>query len=233
AAIAGASAGAVIGAAYASGMAARDIRAHALDLASNPIAALRTRLSEGAVSLSGWRSVTSAETALSFILPDAVPDDFAALRIPLTVVATDFYARRACYFRDGALMPVLAATIAIPGILSAVLHEGRVYVDGGVTDNLPLSALPKTDVTLAVDVASEPAAESAEVPSAAAAAAGAMRIMMHALLNERLGKHPGAILIQPASRRYGALQFDRVRAIIEEADNAREETKRAIERALT
>jgi NTE family protein len=63
---------------------------------------------------------------------------FEQLRLPLSVVATDFNSGRRAVFRSGELMPALLASTAIPGVFPAVLIDGREHMDGGVVDNTPL-----------------------------------------------------------------------------------------------
>jgi NTE family protein len=65
--------------------------------------------------------------------------NFEQLRVPLTVVATDFNAGKPATFRAGELGPALLASTAIPGLFPAVRIEGREYLDGGVVDNTPLN----------------------------------------------------------------------------------------------
>ncbi len=63
---------------------------------------------------------------------------FEQLRVPLSVVATDFNSGRRAVFRSGDLMPALLASTAIPGVFPAVVIDGRQHLDGGVVDNTPL-----------------------------------------------------------------------------------------------
>ncbi len=63
---------------------------------------------------------------------------FEQLRLPLTIVATDFNSGRKALFRSGDLTPALLATTAIPGVFPSVVIDGREHMDGGVVDNTPL-----------------------------------------------------------------------------------------------
>jgi NTE family protein len=59
--------------------------------------------------------------------------------------------------RDGPLWRALRASIAIPGILSPVFHEGEVLVDGGVINNLPVDVMRRGlyGRVIAVDIAGD------------------------------------------------------------------------------
>lgn len=63
---------------------------------------------------------------------------FEQLRLPLSVVATDFNSGRRAVFKSGDLMPALLASTAIPGLFPPVVIDGRQHLDGGVVDNTPL-----------------------------------------------------------------------------------------------
>jgi NTE family protein len=63
---------------------------------------------------------------------------FEQMRLPLSIVATDFNSGRKAIFRSGDLTPALLATTAIPGVFPAVVIDGREHMDGGVVDNTPL-----------------------------------------------------------------------------------------------
>jgi NTE family protein len=62
---------------------------------------------------------------------------FEQLRLPLSIVATDFNSGKPAVFRSGDLKPALLASTAIPGVFPSVLIDGREHMDGGVVDNTP------------------------------------------------------------------------------------------------
>ncbi|MHB8571995.1 MAG: patatin-like phospholipase family protein [Candidatus Dormibacteria bacterium] len=64
---------------------------------------------------------------------------FEEMRIPLRVIATDIATGQKRVFASGPLMQPLLASCAIPGYYPPVEIEGRLYTDGGVAENLPLS----------------------------------------------------------------------------------------------
>ena len=102
AAIAGTSIGALLGASYASGMSGRDLRKHVTALANDrsglfrKLLAVRAGGGIGSLIASGFRAATliDAEKFCAQFLPDTVPEDFEQLSVPLTVIASDLYARR-------------------------------------------------------------------------------------------------------------------------------------------
>ncbi len=231
-AIAGSSVGALMGAGYAAGMTGADLRAHVMGLARSPSRTARKLWKD--LDFRGLGAILAAEpeAAIGALAPDGLPDAIEDLRIPLTVLATDYHARAAHAFAEGPLRPALAASIAIPGVFRPVRLGGRVYVDGGVTNNLPLDRLPEGALCIGVDVASEPPSDATDTPGGMTATVGSMRIMMRALLERTLEQCRPAVLIEPASRRFGALEFWKAAEILDAADHAREDTRRAVAKAL-
>lgn len=65
-------------------------------------------------------------------------------KIPLAIVATDLLTGEKVVFRKGSVAQAVMASACIPGVFSPVSIDGRVLVDGGLAENLPLS--PLTDM---------------------------------------------------------------------------------------
>jgi NTE family protein len=63
------------------------------------------------------------------------------LALPFFCVSSNLTTGRACAHRSGPLWQWLRASLAIPGVLPPVFHSGNVYVDGGVTENLPVALM--------------------------------------------------------------------------------------------
>lgn len=77
------------------------------------------------------------------------------LAIPTAVIATDLLKGERVVFTTGPIDHAVRASISIPGIFEPVLDEGRVLVDGGVIDRVPVSVVRDlgADLVIAVDVA--------------------------------------------------------------------------------
>ncbi|MBX6380303.1 MAG: patatin-like phospholipase family protein [Thermoflavifilum aggregans] len=63
---------------------------------------------------------------------------FEELRIPLFVSATDFTNGQLRVFDKGPIIPAVLAASAIPIIFPPVYIDGKPYVDGGLSSNLPV-----------------------------------------------------------------------------------------------
>jgi NTE family protein len=93
----------------------------------------------------------------SLTLPVAGIDDFNKLNIPFRCVATDLDTSKAVILDHGNLGTAMRASMAVPGMFTPVRFEGKVLVDGGVVDNIPVDVARDmgAEVLIAVDVGSE------------------------------------------------------------------------------
>ena len=230
AAISGSSMGALIAASYAAGMSAAEIEQHVLEIARSPMAYTRRYIA------SGWHGLLTGaihpEHVLDAIAPDILPETIADLNIPTTIVATDFHRREPVLFRNENLRKSLAASIAIPGVFKPVSWDGRILVDGGVCNNLPIDVLPASDYTLAVDVASEPATDERSMPGTVAAVTSSVRIMLQTLAQLLIQQRDNVIFIQPDSRAVSPLDLGKLEEAIELARPQKALVKRRLEEAF-
>lgn len=76
------------------------------------------------------------------------------LPIPYTAVAVDLDQQREVWFSSGPLFDAIRASIAIPTVFRPHHYQGRLLVDGGLLNPLPVSPTLRdaTDATIAVDV---------------------------------------------------------------------------------
>ncbi len=77
-----------------------------------------------------------------------------SLPIPYTAVATDINARREVWFQRGPVEHAIRASIAIPGVITPAVINGRVLVDGGLINPIPIepTAAASADLTIAVSL---------------------------------------------------------------------------------
>jgi len=224
-AIAGTSIGAVIGAAYAAGIPANQIRAHALSALRN-----RTRVFAslfearvgrlGDLFARGNPVLVDGERLLDQFWPPEVPDTFEALAIPFAVVAADYYGRAEITLSSGSLVSAVAASMALPGLVRPVEIAGQILIDGGAVNPLPCDQLRGTaDILIAVDVSGGPSPTGeTRIPDAFSTLFGAAQIMQAAIVAARTQAHPPDILVRPEVANFGALEFFKARQILEAAD---------------
>jgi NTE family protein len=62
---------------------------------------------------------------------------FGEMAVPLRVIATDLDTGEEVVLAAGAVEPALLASTALPGLLPPIEHDGRLLVDGAVTNSVP------------------------------------------------------------------------------------------------
>lgn len=82
--------------------------------------------------------------------------DFSKLPLPFACVATELSTGREVWLRDGSVAHAVQASIALPGLFSPVLRNGRVLVDGGLVNPVPVSLCRAlgADIVIAVELGS-------------------------------------------------------------------------------
>ncbi len=140
--ITGTSVGAFVGALYAFGLSTDEIEEIALNLKWLDVAAVR--LSKlGFISLS--RVQNFLEEHLGYV-------EFKDAKIPLAVVATDIGTAEKIIYSSGPLAPAVIASMSMPGIFQPVEYDGRMLVDGGLLETVPVSPLGDMNVNERVAV---------------------------------------------------------------------------------
>lgn len=76
------------------------------------------------------------------------------LPIPFTAVATDLGNQQELWFQEGSLNLAMRASAAIPTVFTPVMHGGRLLVDGGLLNPLPIIPVVSShcDLIIAVNV---------------------------------------------------------------------------------
>lgn len=74
--------------------------------------------------------------------------------IPLAICTTDIETGEQLIFREGNLADIVCASMAVPGLFVPVEVDGRILVDGGLVENLPISPLADmgAGITVGVDL---------------------------------------------------------------------------------
>jgi NTE family protein len=146
--IAGTSAGAVMGAVYASGQDINRMIEQALDAGWKRLAPLI----DPSFPKTGFIKGRKITRLLSGFVGGNIK--FSDLKIPLACVATDIDTGEEVVIDSGSVLEALRASISIPGIFTVVKREGRHLVDGGLTTPVPVRVTRQmgADFIIAVNV---------------------------------------------------------------------------------
>ncbi|MCE1234872.1 MAG: patatin-like phospholipase family protein [Hyphomicrobiales bacterium] len=240
AAIAGTSIGAIYGAARAGGLTGAELRARTLENFANRTAALAKlwtlRPKKWGDLLAGGVGLgqLSPERILEIFVGDALPATFADCSAPLAVVATDYYGGRETVLTRGPLRRAVAASIALPTLFKPVVIDGRVLLDGGIMNPVPVDALPaEVDLVVAVDVVSFPEpADGETTPGALQAVFGASQLMQQQIAAFKFEARRPDLLIRPPVNDVRMLDFLAAEKVLAAAEPVKEEVKRRLGRLL-
>lgn len=166
--ITGTSIGATMGAVKALGMDLRKVERvlNCLDLNSllqvsdSTLREVQRTIGRGMVEYvrgASWRQEGTAPENLArmsqFFSLLTASKSFSDLQIPFATVAADLESGERVVLTEGKLYLAMAASAAVPGIFSPVLHEGRYLIDGGVIDKIPANVAIDlgAEILIAVD----------------------------------------------------------------------------------
>ena len=249
--IAGTSMGALVGGAYAAGVAPQEI----IDLVARTdwvtmfddsagresVNIRRKELDdrfysgiEFGVGLDGLRfregAVAGEKLKLFFnqlVRADLGDRPIQQLRMPLAIIATDIGTGERVAIRSGNLTSAMRASMSVPGLIAPVLREGRKLVDGGLTDNLPIAEvrdLCRAEVVIAVNVGS-PLYNPDEVKGIVTVLGQVVNLLTEQNVARSMGElRPGDVYIRPHMGDITATAFTRQ---VEAAERGREATRLA------
>lgn len=140
--ISGTSAGAIVGALYASGYTTNDILNILLE--TKPFKLIQPALNT--------KGLLKMESIHKFLEKHLRHNDFKKLKIPLYVAATNIRTGSIEYFSEGELITAVCASSCIPVLFNPVEYRGEKYMDGGILNNLPVEAIrDKVDTVISVN----------------------------------------------------------------------------------
>lgn len=237
-AIAGSSIGAIMGAAMAAGLSGEHIRDHTLSTVGKPgevmnrIWSLRPTTMRDVMN--GFRfGQYNLERILRAFLPGEIPEDFSALTIPTTICVTDYYGQKELVLSEGDLFQALAASAAIPAVFMPVTINGRVMIDGGITNPVPFDYLmDKADIVIGVDVVGGPEGEADQIPARIDSLFGASQLMMQAIIALKISRQKPHIFLRPAVGRFHVLDFMKAGEVLESSRALKDDVKFAIDREI-
>jgi NTE family protein len=155
-----------------------------------------------------------AEKVLAHVR-DLVGDELIEnLPVPFTAVATDLIARREVWLQRGPVDLAIRASVAIPGVFTPVMLNGRLLADGGLMDPIPVSPMAALDADLTIAVsaggerenppATAPVSESAEAQPMdewiARFRRGAARALDSEVVRSVLSRHQAEEPAEPAEQ---------------------------------
>ncbi|MET3505152.1 NTE family protein [Halalkalibacter oceani] len=149
---------------------------------------------------------------------------------PVAIVATDIKKGERVVIRSGDVAAAVRASIAIPGIFVPEEWNGRMLVDGGVIDRVPVSVVKEmgADITIAVDVSyfrTEP-----ELGTIYDVIMQSMDIMAREMIRSQ--EMNSSVMIRPIIKHSSSLDFSGVVQLIACGEAATKEKMAAIKQCI-
>lgn len=237
--IAGTSMGAIVGGAYASGMSVAEMeqalpRLNARVLFDDELARAERPMrsksedfvpyigaefgvdSRGPSLPRGAVAGVSLEAVLRGLVKRHGEHDFDTLPIPFRAVATDIVSGKMAVFRRGELATAMRASMAVPGLVAPLDRDGKLYVDGGLTRNLPVDVAREmgADIIIAVNLGT-PLLRRDQLGSFIGVSAQTLVILTEQNVERSLHElRSDDVLVSPELGNFLATDFDRMREAV-------------------
>jgi NTE family protein len=155
------------------------------------------------------------------LLYSSVPS-FDDLPIPFRCVSTEIVSGKQYVFHDGSLSNAMRATMSIPGVFAPVREGNRIFVDGGLVDNLPTDVVRAmgADVIIAVHL-QIPKPNAKEIQSALAVLGRSVELKIAE--TELRGMEGADLIIKADVEKYTTLDYDKATELIAAGYAAAEE----------
>jgi NTE family protein len=237
--VVGTSMGSIVGAAYASGATVAEMEEVLARLDTRTLFQEKPPREERSVRLKrdDARNLTAAEVGLGgegLLLPKGIVSGvqleavlrelskargyrhFDRLPVPYRAVATDLVTGKAVVLQEGELASAMRASMSVPGAIEPVRLGGRLLVDGGLTNNLPVDVARAmgADVVIAVNLGT-PLLRAEQITSLLGVTAQMVNILTEQNVQASLATlKPTDILVVPHLDDYSASDFDHMLDIV-------------------
>ena len=141
--VAGNSAGSIVASLFAFGLPIDEIEKHVRTLKATSMSAMR-------IGQLGLFDNPSLKTMLENSLgADALIENS---KIPLAIHVTDIESGHGVVLQKGSVITAVLASTCVPGVYVPQEIDGRLYIDGGMTENVPIQALHKMGAWIKIGV---------------------------------------------------------------------------------
>ena len=223
--IVGTSVGSLIGAIYASDRNSFELEWTAFSLGKDDL------FDYGIFSAITGMGLAKGDKLEAFVKTKVPTANIENLKIPFAAVATDLNRGTRVVLDRGSVARAVRASSAIPGVFDPVDYQGKLLVDGGVTDNIPISVAREkgADLVIAVDISEN--VVNFNLTNLVDVVIQAVNIMFNE--NAKYKKKDADVLLTPAIGDVGMLDFTQkkrcMQAGIEATQKAMPEIKKKIE----
>jgi NTE family protein len=233
--VCGTSIGALVGAVYVGGD---------LGALETWVSGLTWRKVVGFLDISFGSGILKGDKFNDFLRDNFLDEEIAELPRPFAAVATDLQNGREVWLREGRVVDAVRASIAIPGLFTPCERDGKLLVDGGLVNPVPVSLCRAmgADFVIAVDLSSnivgqyvkkiEKEKRGIRRPNMLEVVTSSLNIMQVRVTRSRLAGEPADAVITPRLGKLGMLDYHRAAEAIAEGRAATESMVSHIRRLL-
>ena len=220
--IVGTNTGSLIGAIYADKKSAAELERIALSLEERDVFDYNF--------INPTQGFARGERLEDFLSKRLAAKEIDQLKLPFAAVATDIQNGELVTLQSGSIARAVRASSAIPGIFTPVNYQGKMLVDGGVLDNVPVDIARKmgADVIIAVDLGAGP--KAAQVSNLFENVA--QSFYLAARQNTEAKLKQADVVIRPKVSEAGLLDFSRKKELLTLGAEAAEQALPEIRKKL-
>jgi len=158
---------------------------------------------------------------------------FEELKIPLKIVATDYWKKEEVVFDKGELIQPIKASYSLPGLFKPVKIKNKILIDGGAVNPLPFDLIKNhCDITIAIDVTAVKAQSDKDITPTFDSIFTTYQTMQNSIIKERLKFLKPDIYIKPEIYDVRVFDFAKADSIFKQANPTKQELKRQLDRLL-
>jgi len=212
--ISGTSIGSIIGSFYAAGMSGEDMENMLEGIGFIEITKM--------MDLNVFRdsALFKGKGVEEFIEENLPANTFEACKIPLKIVATDFWGRKQFLFESGNLIEAIRASMSLPLIFEPVRHKNHILIDGGAVNPVPYDIIQDhCDICIAIDVSGNRQPKNKDpVPNMFDSVLSTFEIMQDSILENKNKINQPHIYIKPSLVNVGVLDFFKFKHIMKSVE---------------
>ncbi|OGR07800.1 MAG: patatin [Deltaproteobacteria bacterium RIFOXYD12_FULL_50_9] len=223
--VVGTSVGSLIGAIYANDTNSFELEWTAFTIEKDNI------FDYGLMTVFTGLGIAKGEKLEEFVKSKITVPNIEDLKLPFYAVATDLNRGTRVVLHRGSVARAVRASSTIPGVFNPVEHQGKLLVDGGVLDNIPVAVAREqgADLVIAVDISEN--VVNFNIKNLIDVLLQTVTIMAAENVNNK--RKEADVLIAPAVGSVGMLDFTQkkfcMQAGIEATQKAMPEIRRKIE----
>ncbi len=206
--VCGTSIGALVGASYAAGK---------IDRLDDWVVSMGVKQVWSLMDFRLSGGVFKGERLMRFLSEELAPGPIELLNMPYGAVATAMATGTEIWLRSGPTVDAVRASIALPGMFTPVLQDGRWLVDGALVNPVPVSLARAmgADIVIAVDLNTDfarrqlTASAPLSTPSMLEVITSSINVMQSRIARSRMAGEPPEVMITPRLGDIGLLDFHR------------------------